>query len=195
MAKSAETQSEPVSPKKGRGMPMLIIVAVVMLLVGGGGAWFFLGHKKSSHGVQAKPAHDAAPIFMTLEPFVVNLAGDAQRYLQVGIDLRVADASVSDQIKLHLPEVRNGVLLLLSSKKVEDLATVEQKNQLRSEIREVVNKPLGINTPAPRPPAPAPADGGTETHPAQDGAAAAPVESAETQAGALEVLLTSFVIQ
>ena len=195
MAKPAETHSEVVPPKKGTGVLRLVVVAVVMLLVGGGSAWFVFGHKKTPPGAQAKPVHTTAPVFMTLEPFVVNLAGDVQRYLQVGIDLRVADGSVTDQIKVHLPEIRNGVLLLLSGKKVEDLAAVEQKNQLRSEIREVVNKALGVNTPATKPPASAPAEGVGEAHASEDAAAAPQGEPAENQAGVLEVLLTSFVIQ
>lgn len=194
MAKSGDTPSEAAAPaKKGKGLLLLIVVAVLMLLVGGGGAWFFLSHKKGEHTAEAKPVKKATPVFMTLEPFVVNLAGDVQHYLQVGIDLRVADSSVPDQIKVHLPEIRNGVLLLLSSKKVEDLVSVEQKNQLRNEIREVVNQPLGISTPAPKA---AGAEGIGEAH-ASDGTAAASHAAADAanQSGVLEVLLTSFVIQ
>ncbi len=114
------------------------------------------------------------PVFVTLEPFVVNLAGEVQHYLQVGIDLKVAEAKVGDRIKAHLPEIRNGVLLLLSSKNVEDLGTLEGKNRLREEIRVAVNHPLGVG------------DGvaGEDSH-----------GSAEEGEGVREVLLTSFVIQ
>jgi len=191
MAKSGDTPTETAAPaKKGKGVLVLVAVAVLMLLIGGGGAWFFLSHKKVDHPGQAKVEHKS-PVFMTLEPFVVNLAGDVQHYLQVGIDLRVADNSVPDQVKLHLPEIRNGVLLLLSSKKVEDLTTVEQKNQLRSEIRQVVNQPLGINTPAAKAPT---EESVAEAH-AADAAAPHAAADADSQAGVLEVLLTSFVIQ
>ena len=108
-------------------------------------------------------------MFVTLEPFVVNLAGDVQHYLQVGIDLRIVDDHVNDQIKLHLPEIRNAVLLLLSSKSVEDLSSMEQKNRLRDELREAINKPLGIDTPAPKPKdaEPAKAGGIGEAHAAE----------------------------
>ncbi len=124
---------------------------------------------------------------------MVNLAGEVQHYLQVGIDLKIADDHVKDQIKAHLPEIRNGVLLLLSSKQIDELATLEGKNRLRAEIREAVNQPLGFHTPAAKLVA-APAEGGGEAHaaeapPAADGAAQQAAE------GVLEVLLTSFVIQ
>ena len=202
MAKQEDTQSSGAQPQAGgkKGLLMGAAIAVVALAVGVGGAWFFFGHKGGSdEHAQSKPKRSAtAPIFVTLEPFVVNLAGDVQHFLQVGIDLRVADNSVSDQIKIHLPEIRNGVLLLLSSKKVEDLTDIEQKNRLRAELREVVNKPLGISTPAPKAVAAPAADSEApqavgEAHAAEQ---AKPVEADAAQdSGVLEVLLTSFVIQ
>jgi flagellar FliL protein len=192
----APADSTPAGIKK-KPVLILAMVAVLALTVGGGAAWFFLG-KKSGHEV-AKPKPAAPPVFLTLEPFVVNLSGDVQHFLQVGIDLRVADGNVSDQIKVHLPEIRNSVLLLLSSKSVEDLATIEQKNQLRAEIREAVNKPIGVVSAATKPPAtPEPQEGGAgEAHAAEAPPAevSAPAKESEKPAGVLEVLLTSFVIQ
>ena len=158
---------------------MLIAVGGLLLLGGGGGAaWYFMRGDKSEKPAHAKPKPSGPPVFLTLDPFVVNLAGDVQHYLQVGIDLRVADGGVTEQIKVHLPEIRNGVLLLLSSKSVEDLSSVDQKNLLRAEIREAVNKPLGIHTPAVKPAEPAAeppeALSGTASVPAEKAAHAAP---------------------
>jgi len=205
MAKQSEVPAETPAPKKPggkKGLLIIVAVAVLMLAIGGGAAWFLLGHKSEPHAEQAKPKHNLPPVFVTLEPFVVNLAGDAQHYLQVGIDLRVVDNSVSDQIKLHLPEIRNGVLLLLSSKTVEDLAGVDQKNRLRDEIREAVNRPLGIHSPAPKPTSadvsaggPAAAEPAPTSATAQAAKAAEPAGAAQMESGVLEVLLTSFVIQ
>jgi flagellar FliL protein len=203
MAKEKEAQPEAPAPKPAGKKGLLIVVAavVVALAAGGAGAWFFLHHKSDEHAIEAKPKapHLAPPIFVTLEPFVVNMAGEVQHFLQVGIDLRVADGAVSEQIKEHLPEIRNGVLLLLSSKKVEDLASMDQKNRLRDEIREAANKPLGVETPASKPAETAPGGAAPTVGAAQ--AAEAPKPAAGTtrasqpEGGVLEVLLTSFVIQ
>jgi flagellar FliL protein len=195
MAKSNEAPAES-KPAKSKKPMLLIGIVVLALIIGGGAAWFFLGGKPSS-GAVAKPKPPAPPVFLTLEPFVVNLAGDVQHFLQVGIDLRVADNAVSEQIKVHLPEIRNGVLLLLSSKSVEDLATVEQKNQLRAEIREAVNKPIGVVLPvAPEATPQEPSAGAVgAAHAAPVPAQDAHAPDADQQAGVLEVLLTSFVIQ
>jgi flagellar protein FliL len=201
MASKSETQGEAeVHGSGGKKKRLLLVggVVLVMLALGGGGAWFLLGGKKeAAHtAASAKPKDDHPPIFVTLEPFVVNLAGEVEHYLQVGINLKVADSNVPDQIKAHLPEIRNAVLLLLSSKHAEELATLEGKNQLRQEIRVAVNRPLGIEMPAAAAPhaegAAAAATAVGEAHAAEASHAAA---ADEPHAGVLDVLLTSFVIQ
>jgi flagellar FliL protein len=197
MSKS-EIQAEATGAGSGKKKSLLLIIvgAVVVLAAAGGGAWVFLGSgKKTEHAAEARVALQAPPTFVTLDPFVVNLAGEVQHYLQVGIDLKIAGEDVKDQIKAHLPEIRNGVLLLLSSKEVDELSTLEGKNRLRAEIREAVNKPLGIHTPAPQPVAiEAEAQVSAAGH-ASDSGPAEKRSAHEPAEGVLEVLLTSFVIQ
>jgi flagellar FliL protein len=186
-----EVQAEATGAGKKKGRLLIVIGAVVGLVAGGVGAWLLLGAEEPED-TEVKAVAKAPPTFFTLDPFVVNLAGEAQHYLQVGIDLKIADEHVKDLIKVHLPEIRNGVLLLLSSKQIDELSTLEGKNRLRAEIRDAVNQPLGIHAAA-VPAAVAPAEGGTgEAH----AAPGAPAATAEPPAeGVLEVLLTSFVIQ
>ncbi|MEO8630661.1 MAG: flagellar basal body-associated FliL family protein [Betaproteobacteria bacterium] len=211
--KEAPAADVPAAAAPGKKKPVMMMAAIgAVVVLGGAGAWYFLGHKNSGNDA-TKAKHESAPIFTSMEPFVVNLAGDAQHYLQVGIDLRVSDNSVTDKIKQHLPEVRNGILLLLSSKTVDDLASVDQKNYLRAQIREVVNKPLGVHTPA-KPPqvkrkpeegasgeaqAAVAATSGTSAMPEPEATEKSEKSEAahteEIPAGVLDVLLTSFVIQ
>jgi flagellar FliL protein len=190
MAKHSEAQAdseEQSGGKKPKGKLLVVVAAVVVLVLGGGAAaWFLLSGKPADHAKPAAVVPSSPPVFVTLEPFVVNLAGESERYVQVGIDLKVADSHVPDKIKEHMPEIRNGVLLLLSSKNAEELATLEGKNQLRQEIRGAVNTALGLGAP---PPANEPSAAVGEAH-ASDSPAAA-----HAAAGALDVLLTSFVIQ
>jgi len=191
MSEKAEKQAEPASGGKRTGLLLVGLVAAVMLVLGGGGAWLFLSHKSGGEGhvAQAKPAKADPPVFFTLEPFVVNLAGEETRYLQVGIDLKVADSHVVDKIKLHMPEIKNGVLLLLSSKKPEEISSLEGKNQLRGEIRDAVNQPLGVRAQA------APARASGEAKESEHGKEDKPITLAAAQEGVVDVLLTSFVIQ
>jgi flagellar FliL protein len=191
MSEKAEKQAGPAGGGKKSGLLLVVLVAAVMLALGGGGAWFFLLHKSTGgeHVAEAKAASAESPVFFTLEPFVVNLAGEETRYLQVGIDLKVADSHVVDKIKLHMPEIKNGVLLLLSSKKPEEIASLEGKNQLRGEIRDAVNRPLGMQAEA------SPAHPAGEAKESGHGKEEQPIKLAAVQDGVVDVLLTSFVIQ
>jgi flagellar FliL protein len=85
-----------------------------------------------------KPAAKAGPPhFLELEPFVVNLQdASGDRYAQVGVTLQLRDARLDPVFKEQLPAVRNQVLLLLSSKRVEDLLSAEGKLVLAQQIRE-----------------------------------------------------------
>ena len=133
------------APKKGKGKLLIIIVAAVVLLGGGGGAaWYFLHGKKAGNEEQVKHEEPAKPpVFVKLEAFTVNLTADGEdHYLQTDIELKVADAKVSDVIKEHMPEIRNNVLLLLSSKTAGALSSMEGKQKLSNEIKEQVNKVL-----------------------------------------------------
>ncbi len=140
-AQEAAAAPPAANPKKK--LMLIVIVALVLAAAGGGAAWFFLQGKGGDHKEAAKAEEHKPPIFTTLDQFTVNLQGD-NRYLQVGIDLKVVDNKVIDQINLHKPEIKNGVLLLLSSKNAEELATLEGKQKLANELTETVNRPLGL---------------------------------------------------
>ncbi|MFN3397469.1 MAG: flagellar basal body-associated protein FliL [Sulfurimicrobium sp.] len=143
-AKPAAEAAE-AAPRKGKGKRLIIIVAAVVLLGGGGGAaWYFLQGKKAGSEAQVKHEDPAKPpVFVKLDAFTVNLTADGEdHYLQTDIELKVSDAKVSDQVKEHMPEIRNNVLLLLSSKTAGALSTMEGKQKLSDEIKEQVNKVL-----------------------------------------------------
>ena len=141
---------EVVAPKKS-SMKWIIVGVVVLLLVGGGGAftWFkFL----APHKVEAKADEHKAPevkategkgeagttakigpIF-DLDPFIVNLADAEPRFLKVTIKLELDGPLVKAEVGERMPQVRDAVLLLLSSKETQNLKPTAGKLQLRDEI-------------------------------------------------------------
>jgi len=75
------------------------------------------------------------PVFVTLESFTVNLQPEnGDQYLQVGLVLKVAESATVDAVKLQMPEIRNRILLLLTSKKASEISTVAGKQRLSTEI-------------------------------------------------------------
>ena len=128
--------------KKGK---LLLILAVLLLLAGGGGgaAWYFLGHDEGGDKL-AKPAPVKPTTFVPMDSFTVNLQPDDSmpQYLQVGLTLKVADAAKVEAIKAQMPEIRNRVLLLLSSKKASEITTPQGKTALSGDLQREINQPL-----------------------------------------------------
>jgi flagellar protein FliL len=132
---------------KGKGKLLIILATVFALLAAGGGgaAWFF--HQKAA-ATESKDDGDAKkkavkpPVFNTLENFTVNLAG-GDHFLQLGIVLQLKDEETAEKVKAYLPQIRNKVLLLLSSKTAEELETPKGKEALINEVLEAAREPLG----------------------------------------------------
>jgi flagellar FliL protein len=142
-----DSDKEEIVPKKSN-KKLIVILLIVILLIGAisGAVWYFLFNKPKAdtHKTQEVKAEvQKAPVFLTLETFTVNLQADPEtQYLQTDITLKVGDAETGEFLKLHMPEVRNRVLLLLSSKKASDLLTLEGKKALSNEIIEQLKEPF-----------------------------------------------------
>lgn len=149
---AAESQPPPAKSKK-----MLIIVAalVLVLVLAGVGAYIFISKRNAAAaedgeepGVShAEASHDkpkAPPVYLPLDPMVVNLADPGgEKVAQVGITLEVADAKASDTVKAYLPTIRSSVLLLISQKTAEELLKQEGKEQLARDILRKAAVPFG----------------------------------------------------
>ncbi|MBP7503444.1 MAG: flagellar basal body-associated FliL family protein, partial [Aquabacterium sp.] len=186
---------------------------VVVLLLAGVGAFLLMQKNMSQQDDEgedgaaqasqvaessAKPKVDpgAPPIFVPLEPFIVNLADrETERFAQIGINLQVDDAKVGDQMKLYMPAIRNAILLILSRKSAEDLLTAEGKVQLASEIQRGAARAMGyeIEEPEPEPVVEPSAEGeGEEPAPAPKKRKKKKVESYNP---ILQVHYANFIIQ
>lgn len=150
MAKE-EVPAAEVEPPKRKGKLLIIIVAVVLVLAIGGGVGAYLLMSKPNAEEGAKQADDEEhadeehpPVYEKLDSFTVNLA-DQQYYLQIEeMTFLVEDAEVQQKIKTRLPEVRDALFRLLSSKTAEELFDKEGKDRLAEEIRKEVNDILRI---------------------------------------------------
>lgn len=158
----AEQQTETAAPtKKKSKMILFIIIGVVVVVLAGGAAALLLGKKKpvdeegedgdpkTSHSAKKDAHSDAPPAYVKLDPFTTNLAMDpgpdgqsTGQYIQVTVELKVEDAHLGETLKNYMPEIRNGILRSLSSKKSSELISSEGKDTLAEEIRVKVNRVL-----------------------------------------------------
>lgn len=77
---------------------------------------------------------------LALDPFVVNITGhDYARYLKVKIELEAESPTVRTELEERLPQVRDGVIVLLSSRRLSDVTDFEGKVLLKEAIAERIN--------------------------------------------------------
>lgn len=132
-------------------MMLIVIILAVVAVLGGAGAFFMLkggGEEGDEHAAEeTSKKKGAKPEYMPLENVVVNLADqESTRFAQIGISLQLLDTATAEAVKVVMPTIRNGILLLVSRHTAEELMSSEGKEQLAQEIldlvREQANFPL-----------------------------------------------------
>lgn len=161
----------PVSGATGVSMKMVIIIGAVALLLGLGGAFAIFKLTAGGHGGEeakteasaakgeSHSATDSKPVaaetkpgaakvtgpgvMFDVEPFIVNLA-DVQevRYLKMTVKLELETQEASVELTSRTPQIRDTILVLLTSKDSVAIRTTQGKFQLRDEITQRVNSLL-----------------------------------------------------
>jgi len=151
MAKSDAAVKDPAT--KGK-LKMIILIVVALLLAIGlsvGATWFFM------HSAESKPAAAAetavvgkqAAIFEPLLPaFVANYNQNGrQRYMQVSITMMGRNQADIEALKVHMPVIRNNLVMLFSGQDFATLASPVGQEMLRQKatasVQEVAQKELG----------------------------------------------------
>ena len=151
----ADEAPEPVKKKSKKKFILLLLILLILLGGGGFGAYKFglldmvLGGG-SSNSTEAAPAAEeggapaAATTIVSVQPFVVNLANPiGSKHIRLSLDLEMVNEQAVAQLNQDMVKVRDSIILLLSSKSYADLAPMEGKLQLKSEIVERINLILG----------------------------------------------------
>ncbi len=144
VVEEAGAQAE--APKKSNKKLIIIIAAVVLLLGGGVGAWLMMGGEPEE-GADGEGEHKEEvvakePVYVELETFTVNLnPEEGEKYLQVDITLNASSPDEAAVIEAKMPQVRNRVLMLLTSKLASEISDMEGKQLLIEELVEHVNEP------------------------------------------------------
>ena len=137
----------------GAAVAVLLVLVVVFMMMGKG------DKKESKEGEGAKTeaaagggnggapaaggeggAAGAATVF-ALEPFIVNIYdGQELRYLKVKIEMEMANPAIKPELDGRLAAMRDAILVVLTSKTLQDIQDIQGKNQLREEILTAISK-------------------------------------------------------
>ena len=131
------------APKKSK--LKLIIIALVILLLGGGGLSGYSKHKKVKEE-KAETKKGKVSIICPIKSFVVNLLDKknvGKRYLKVTMQLEVGKEEDRMVIEKNIPQIRDTVLLLLSSQTLKEINTMEGKLELKQALLSRMKQILG----------------------------------------------------
>ena len=159
-----ETVPPPVPVTSGIPMKMVIIIVAGTLVLGLGGAFAFFklmagGQGKDDQKAEAPVAKAAGQgeteakhvagkantpgTIYDVEPFIVNLADTPEvRYLKLTVKLELESQDTSAELASRVPQLRDTILVLLTSKDAASIRTPQGKFQLRDEITQRVNSLL-----------------------------------------------------
>jgi flagellar FliL protein len=135
--------------KKGLPIKWIALAFIVLILVGAAGVVLKSGILSSSSSEEGTPeAADTAGVPETeigpiypLETFIVNLAdARGKKYLKTKLELELDNPLVVGEIDQRLPQFRDTILTILSSKTFDDVRQLEGKFQLRAEVMTMLNQ-------------------------------------------------------
>jgi flagellar FliL protein len=143
----ADEQTETTESKGGS--PIALIALVGLLGAGAGAAaMFFLAPASEATSAQAGDApapaqqEERAPFgerVLELDPFVVNIGDEGYpRYLKLDLAFELDSPESLAELEQRVPQVRDMTILLLSSKRLTELADFEGKALLKEDLRERV---------------------------------------------------------
>jgi len=131
-----------------------IIIGVVVLVLAGGGyvGWTMLNPQPDQTGADGGQAPDTdavkemeVGVMFGMDPFVVNLnEAGGKRYLKSKIEIEFVGEDVRKEMANRLPQLRDVILLHLSSKTLDEIRSVDGKIELKNALIKRINQVMKL---------------------------------------------------
>lgn len=126
--------------------PMVLIIAIVAILAIAGGVVATLMITKK-HAPPPKPdpgEYVKVGETVPLDEFMINLADPSNdHYLKTTMTLGLKPGVAAEKFKDKLPEVRDVIIMVLTSKRLAEIKSPAGKTELKNTLRERINTALG----------------------------------------------------
>lgn len=144
---SDQEVQEEYSPKRKKVPINLVIILILALCLFGGGMYVWksglVGENSNDAALDKQDGKQEMGPTYSLDTFIVNLVGGrGKNYLKAKVELELDSEKTQTEINKRLPQVRDAILTMLSSKSNDDINTLEGKFQLRAEIISTLNQYL-----------------------------------------------------
>lgn len=138
--------------------PWIPMLAIALLCSGiSGGAVYYISHQEIAEkvigsdesGKAKEPVVVAAPIYLKIAPFTVNIKSDTARprLLYSGVSFKLGDKETEKFLSEHVVEIRSRLLMIVADSKAEDLVTPEGKAALNAKIMDMFKLPFSAPQP------------------------------------------------
>lgn len=135
-------EGQEVKEKRSGSKKLIIIAIAAVLLIAGGFFTYTQLIAKGKGGESHKKEEEKKTALIPLDPFVVNLA-EQGRFLKVTMQLELSDAANQPAATEKVPQFRDAIITLISSKSAEALSSPEGKIQLKDELLLRLNQAAG----------------------------------------------------
>ncbi len=154
MAKDNDQNSDQGEQKKGFkklfSLKMLVLLLLIMIL--GIGSFFGYNHflaeedqnaTNTSRKDESRDKKEEPTSMVTLPTILVNLADPlGKRYLKMTSKLQVQGTNSKNMVQDKMPQIKDSMIMLLSSKSYRDLSSMEKKIRLKKQIVKRINQIL-----------------------------------------------------
>ena len=131
-----------------------LVGILFVVMIGLTGGLFMIWTKLSSAEAQTQDAliddrkgnlvQPSPGTIFPLDTFIVNLADEGgKRYLRITMDLELTHGISEAEVEKRLSQMRDSILMVLPSKRFEEIRTLEGKTNLRNEIIASLNGLFG----------------------------------------------------
>jgi flagellar protein FliL len=155
MATNEQANGKDPGPAGQSRSPLVLALLVLMLINVGATGWMLYSRRTgtihpeaTAASVEAPPPSDPSPapeqpMPFVLDPFLVNLADlSGKRYLRATLEFEVSSPQGAEEMKTKTSQIRDRIILVLTSKNFDDIRTATDKGVLREEILNELNQIL-----------------------------------------------------
>ncbi|MEJ2137364.1 MAG: flagellar basal body-associated FliL family protein [Desulfofustis sp.] len=133
-----------------RRKSLAIVAALLLLSAAISGAWLYYTSDPGAAGSSSDEANlqqgdsrvEIGPM-IDIREFIVNIISeDNSHYLRISMTIELSDKDAYDEMNMRMPQIRDAILMLASSKTFEELYDVHGKKQLKAELLIELNEML-----------------------------------------------------
>lgn len=146
-------EDAPAAPAKRKKLIIILLSVIVVAGLTAGGVFFAMKSTSASDSADAESASEESEkkpaIYYALTPaFIVNFQDKGRsRFLQTDLTLVIRDEDVAAALDMHMPLIRNNLVMLLSGQTLETLQSTEGKEALGKQalqsVQDVMQKEIG----------------------------------------------------